>query len=92
MSQTEQAIVDHLYAEVESANDRLALIDAPWRFVKSLDTRQVDPRREVPPPDPTEPSAMIPGDAISCQECGHLLPAGGCQPCAECGTTSGGCG
>lgn len=30
-------------------------------------------------------------DGILCSNCGQLVLGGGCKPCTECGTMSGGC-
>lgn len=91
---SEQRLVDHLYAEIDHANKLAEERGFAWRFVRSLDIRQMDPEQEVSPPDPPPPPVARPtvtGDTVICPDCAALLPAAGCQPCHECGSTSKGC-
>lgn len=47
--------------------------------------RQGETVLKLPAPEPTN------ADQVVCSQCGSLVPGGGCKPCRECGTMSGGC-
>ena len=80
-------IMQHLYAELESANHRLEKVGSAYRVWRTLSVY------EVAVPSPVNPLARtLVGDALPCVDCGELLSAGGCKPCPNCGTMSGGCG
>jgi hypothetical protein len=91
----EQPIIDHLHAEIESANARLESLDSQWRIFRHLSVYDVDgplaPKRETPTPEPKPQRPPVVGDTVICADCAALLPAAGCQPCHECGSASKGC-
>ena len=86
----EARITEHVYAEIDAANERLEAIGSTVRIVRRVDIYHVDPA----PPAPLEAKTFAPvaGDSVACVSCGELVPAAGCQPCPNCGTTNGGCG
>lgn len=82
-------IIAHLYAEIDSANERLAKAGAGFEIVRCLDARQVTARTvDVPDAPPLRPAPI---DAMPCAVCGEMVAAGGCRACENCGTVSGGC-
>ena len=79
-------ILARLYAQLDEANRDLASIGSPHRVWRTLSVY------EVAVPSPVNPVARpMVGDALPCADCGELLSAGGCKPCPNCGTMSGGC-
>jgi hypothetical protein len=87
---TEQQITDRLYEHIREANAELYRINSGWRFVETLDVRQVNPKTEIEPPSPTIDTST----GQLCPECGHadLMRTGSCLTCARCGASVGGCG
>jgi hypothetical protein len=89
ITHTPQSIVDHLYAELDAANERLKGIAAPYRFARCIDMVQVDQATEantpVPPPRGYNPTGML------CECGGIMVQTGSCSTCSTCGESSGGC-
>ena len=76
---TPQSIADHLYAEIDAANERLELIGAAFRFRRVLDI--LDHKPAV--------VARINHTGMTCRACGGMTKqAGTCHVCTNCGETS----
>lgn len=88
--QVKEAVRD-IYNFIEQRNRTIAKLGFRIaRDIEVIESPTVIPLSELgPPPQPhigTDPVAGIP-----CSNCGTILDLGGCYPCPECGTMSGGC-